>query len=104
MKIINKHIIKLSKNLKKIQKYSYNILEDYLKEKVQEAKIDGNKKHFTYLSNLILIKHKQQIYCRIKYHINQSKSSGIKYLEVPIDTYIHWNSIPSSLPEDQWEN
>ena len=43
MKIINKHIIKLSKNLKKIQKYSYNILEDYLKEKVQETKIDGNK-------------------------------------------------------------
>ena len=43
MNIINKHIIKLSKNLKKIQQYSYNILEDYLQEKVQETKIDGNK-------------------------------------------------------------
>ena len=71
MKIINKHIKKASKNLKKIQKNSCNIREDYLKEKLQETKIDGNKKNFTYLSNLILTEHQQRIHRRIKHHTNQ---------------------------------
>ena len=88
MKTINKHIIKASKNLKKIQKKSHNIREDYLKEKVQEAKIDGNKKKFIYLSNLILIEHQQQMHRRIKHHTNQRKSSSIKYLEISIYTSI----------------
>ena len=74
-----------------------------MKEKVQEAKIDGNKKHYTYLSNLILIEHQQQMHRRIKFCTHQRKSSGIKYLEIPIDTSIPWNSIPSSLTEDQWK-
>ena len=78
MKIINKHIKKASKNLKKIQKKSYNIREDYLKEKLQETKIDGNKKNVTYLSNLILTEYQQRIHRRIKHHTNQSNSSGIK--------------------------
>ena len=55
MKLINKHITQSSQSLKTIQKHSRTICEDYLKEKVQEAKIDGNKKHYQYLSNLILI-------------------------------------------------
>ena len=99
IKIINKHIINSSKNLKQMQKK----YEDYFKEKVQEAKIDGNNKHFTYLSNLIFIEHQQHMHRRIKHYTNQSKSSGIKYLEIPIYTSIPWNSIPSSLPEDQWK-
>ena len=53
MKTINKHITQASKSLKTIPKKSLTIREDYLKEKVQEAKIDGNKKHYQYLSNLI---------------------------------------------------
>ena len=40
---------------------------------------------------------------RIKHNTNQSKSSGIKYLKIPIYTSIPYNSIPSSLPEDQWK-
>ena len=44
MKVINKHITQSSQSLKTIQKNSRTIREDYLKEKVQEAKIDGNKK------------------------------------------------------------
>ena len=44
MKVINKHITQSSHSLKTIQKNSRTIREDYLKEKVQEAKIDGNKK------------------------------------------------------------
>ena len=74
MKSINKHIIKASKNIKKIQKQSHTICDDYLKEKVQEAKIDGNKKHYTYLFNLILIEHQQQMHRLIKHHTHQSKS------------------------------
>ena len=37
----------------------------------------------------------------IKYHTRQRKSSGIKYLEILIDTTIPWNNIPSTFPEDQ---
>ena len=57
MKIINKHITQSSQSLKTIQKNSRTTREDYLKEKVQEEKIDGDKSHFQYLSNLILIDH-----------------------------------------------
>ena len=39
----------------------------------------------------------------IKYHTRQRKSSGIKYLEILIDTTIPWNNIPSTLTEDQWK-
>ena len=102
MKTINKHIIQASKNLKTIQKQSLTIREDYLKEKVQEAKIDGNKKHYQYLSNLVIIEHQKQMYRRIKHYTHQRKSSGIKYLEIPIDNSIPWNNIPSTLTADQW--
>ena len=101
MKIINKHIIQSSKSLKEIQKNSRTIREDYLKEKVQEAKIDGNKKHYQYLSNLILIEHQQQMHRRIKHHTHQRKSSGIKYLDIATDTSIPWNNIPSHLSDDK---
>ena len=74
-----------------------------MKEKLQETKIDSNKKNVTYLSNLFLTEHQQRIHRRIKHHTNQSKSSGIKYIRIPIDKPISWNSIPSSLPDDQWE-
>ena len=40
---------------------------------------------------------------RIKHHTHQRKSSGIKYLEIPIDTSIPWNNIPLTLTEDQWK-
>ena len=101
MKTIKKHITQASKSLKTIQKNSLTIREDYLKEKVQEAKIDGNKKHYQYLSNLILIEHQQQMHHRIIHHTHQRKSSGIKYLEIQTDTSIPWNNIPSTLPEGQ---
>ena len=103
MKIINKHITQASQSLKKIQKNSRTIREDYLKEKVQEAKLDGNKKHYQYLSNLIIIEHQQQMHRRIKHHTHQRKSSGIKYLDIPTDTTIPWNNIPSNLPDDKWQ-
>ena len=74
-----------------------------MKKKVQETRIDGNKKHDTYLSNLILIEHQQQMHRHIKHHTHQSKSSGIKYIEIPIDTSIPWSSITSCLTEDQWK-
>ena len=103
MKIINKNITQASQSLKKIQKNSRTIREDYLKEKVQEAKIDSNKKHYQYLSNLILIEHQQQMHRRIKHHTHQRKSSGIKYLDIPTDTSIPWNNIPSNFPDDKWK-
>ena len=40
---------------------------------------------------------------RIKHHTNQRKSSGIKYLDIPTDTSIPWNNIPSNLPDDKWK-
>ena len=70
-------------------------------EKAQEAKIDGNNKHYQYLSNLILIEYQQQMHRRIKHHTHQSKSSGIKYLKIPIDTSILWNNILLFLTEEQ---
>ena len=39
----------------------------------------------------------------IKHHTHTKQSSGIKYIEIPIDTIIPWNSIPSSPPEYKWK-
>ena len=103
MKIINKHINQSSKLLKTIPKKSRTIREGYLKEKLQEAKVDGNKKHYQYLSNLILIEHQQQMHSRIKHHTHQRTSSSIKYLDIPTDTSIPWNNIPSNLSDDKWK-
>ena len=88
MKIINKHITQSSQSLKTIQKHSRTLREYYPKEKVQEEKIDGNKKQDQYVSNLILIEHQQYMHRRIKYHTHQRKSSGIKYLDIPTNTSI----------------
>ena len=38
----------------------------------------------------------------IKHHTKQKESSGIKFIEISLDDFIPWNSIPSSLPSDQW--
>ena len=40
---------------------------------------------------------------RIKHHTHQLKSSGIKYLDIPTETSIPWNNIPSNLPDDKWK-
>ena len=38
----------------------------------------------------------------VKHHTKQTKSSGISFIKIPIDTTIPWNSIPSTLSSDQW--
>ena len=38
----------------------------------------------------------------IKHHTKGNKSSGIKFIEIPIDATTSWNSIPSTLLSDQW--
>ena len=38
----------------------------------------------------------------IKNYAKQKQSSGTKFIEIPIDDSIPWNSIPSTLPSDQW--
>ena len=74
-----------------------------MNEKIQEAKIDSNNKHYKYLSNLIIIEHQQQMKCRIKHHTRQRKTTGIKFIEIPIDNSIPWNSLLFSLNEDKWQ-
>ena len=32
----------------------------------------------------------------------KNKSSGIKFIKIPLDATLPWNSIPSTLPSDQW--
>ena len=39
----------------------------------------------------------------IKHHTNQKESNGIKFIEIPLNTSIPRNSIPPSLPSDQWQ-
>lgn len=39
----------------------------------------------------------------IKHHTNNNKSSGIKFIEIPTNETIPWNSIPLSLSKDQWK-
>ena len=98
MKIINKHIIQANKNLKTIQKKSLTIREDYLKKEVQEAKIDGNKKNYRYLSNLILIEHQQQMHRRLNItliNVNPVASSTLKFQWTP--PYLGTISLQTSL-------
>ena len=39
----------------------------------------------------------------LKHHTKQKQYSGIKFIEIPLDTSIPWNSIPPSLPSEQWQ-
>ena len=68
MKSINNKIKTLTDNLKSIKKNSRVLRVAFLKERILEAKLDDNKKHVTYLTNLILIEHQQQMHRTIKYH------------------------------------
>ena len=103
MKSINNKIKTLTNNLKSIKKNSRVLRVTFLKERILEAKLDDNKKHVTYLTNLILTEHQQQMHRSIKHHTKQKQSSGIKFIEIPLDTSIPWNSIPSFLLSDQWQ-
>ena len=38
----------------------------------------------------------------MKDYTNRNKSSGIMFIEIPIDDTIPWNSIPSTIPTNQW--
>ena len=58
MKLINNNISKLKK-IKRNAKSWRNVCEDFLNQKVQEVKLDGNNKHYKYLFNLIVIEHQQ---------------------------------------------
>ena len=100
MKLINKNISKASNTLKEIQKNSRTIREECLNQRMQGAKIHGNNKHYKYLANLIVIEHQQQMHSRIQHHTHIKQSSGIKYIEMPTNNTIPWNSVSSSLPED----
>ena len=59
MKSINNKIKTLTDNLKSIKKNSRVLRVAFLKERILEAKLDDNKNHVTYSTNLILIKHQQ---------------------------------------------
>ena len=53
--------LKNKQELEEDTKKSCTIREDYLNEKMQEAKIDSNNKHYKYVSNIILIEYQQQM-------------------------------------------
>ena len=60
MNLINNKLKKWNKTLKDIQRNSRTIREDYLNQKMKETKIDGNKAHYKYVSNSIIIEHQHQ--------------------------------------------
>ena len=101
MKSINKKIKTLTTTLMITKKNSRVLRDAFLKEQIIEAKSDDNHKHATYLTNLILIEHQQQIHRSIKHHTKQKQSSDIKFIEIQLDASIPWNRTPSSLPSDQ---
>ena len=68
IKSINNKIKTFTNNLKSTKKNSRVLRVAFLKERILEAKLDDNKKHVTYLTNLILIEHQQQMYRTIKHH------------------------------------
>ena len=102
MKAINKKIKTFTTNLKTIKKNSRVLRDDFLKERIIEAKLDNNQKHVNYLSNLLIIEHQQQMHRSIKHHTKQKQSSGLKSIDIPLDSSIPWNSIPPSLSPEQW--
>ena len=51
----------------------------------------------------MIIEHQQYMHRVIKHSTHRKQSNGIKYIEIPINNTIPWNSIPSSLPEDKWK-
>ena len=101
MKSINKKIKTLTNTLKTTKKNSCELRDVFLKERIIEAKLDDNHKHVIYFTNLLLIEHQQQMHQSIKHHTKQKESSDIKFVEIPLDTSIPWNSILPSLPSDQ---
>ena len=88
MKSINKKVKTLTNTLKTTKKNSRVLRDAFLKERIAEAKLDNNNKHALHLTNLLLIEHQQQIHHSIKHHTKQKQSSGIKFIEIPLDTSI----------------
>ena len=103
MKAINKKIKIFTTDLSTIKKNSRVLCYAFLKERIIEAKLDNNQKYVSYLSNLLIIEHQQQMHRSVKHNTKQQQSSGLKSIEIPLDTSIPRNSIPPSLPSEQWK-
>ena len=88
MKSINNKIKTLTNNLKSIKKNSRVLRVAFLNDRILEAKLDDKKKHVIYLTNLIIIEHQQHMHRFIKHHSKQKQSSGIEFIEIPLDTSI----------------
>ena len=88
MKSINNKIKTLTNNLKSIKKNSRVLRVAFLNDRILEAKLDDNKNHVIYLTNLILIEHQQQMHRSIKHNTKQAQPSGIKFIEIPLDDFI----------------
>ena len=89
------------KNLKRIKKDATQIRENHLLHCADEAELEGNIVHSTFLRNLIAIEKQIKMHTSIRKYTSNKTKSNLKSILVPKDPTIKWNKIPKNLPSNQ---
>ena len=75
-----------NENLKKIKKDATKIHESHLHHCVDEAELEGNLVHITFLRNLITIERQIKIHKETRKYTSNKTKSNLKYFLVPKDS------------------
>lgn len=79
------------------------LCKEHLLKYSEMVELLNNRTHVRYLRTLNVIEKQQQIHKRRKYQSKPSKSNGIYYIDIPIDSTIAWNEIPKQLEVQYWK-
>ena len=99
--IIKNNLKNANKNLKRIKKDATKIRENHLHHCADEAELEGNIVHATFLRNPIAIERQIKIHKSIRKYTSNKTKSNLKHIIVPKDSTIKWNKIPKNLPSNQ---
>ena len=92
-----------NKNLKNIKKDATKIRGNHLHHCDDEAELEGNLVHATFLRNLIATERQITMHKAIRKYTSSKNKSNLKSILVPKDSTLKLNQIPKNLPSNQWK-
>ena len=87
----------------KIKKNTTNIRESDSHHCADEAELEGNIVHATFLRNLIAIERKIRMHKTVRKFTSTKTKGNLKTILVTKDPNLKWNEIPKNLPSNQWK-
>ena len=87
----------------KIKKDVTKIREIHLHHCADEAELEGNIVHATFLRNLIAIERKIRMHKTVRKFTSTKTKGNLKTILVTKDPNLKWNEIPKNLPSNQWK-